>query len=77
LGEKHKLPLIGTSDNHILKYLDHTYTLVESDKNVPSIFKAIKNNKISFVSHDLSLWQMIAVYLEMGIRLLIKKITLT
>jgi predicted metal-dependent phosphoesterase TrpH len=74
-AEKYDLPVIATSDNHLLKYLDSTYSFVESEKNIASFFDAIRKKKIKIVSHDLKLRQMFFAYLEMGIRRLIKIMT--
>ncbi len=73
MAEKHKLPVLATSDNHLLSYLDQGYSLVESEKNVEAIFKAIKANKIKIVSHNLSLWQLISTYLIMEFRYRMKQ----
>ena len=54
-------PLIGTSDNHILKYLDRTYSLIEAEKNIPSIFKAIQEHKIQIVSKSLPWWKLFTI----------------
>lgn len=45
LAEKHGIPLIATADCHVLKNLDTAYTMIDSEKNIKSIFKAIKNKK--------------------------------
>ena len=46
LAKKHKLPLLATADCHILRNLDVAYTMVNSKKDIQSIFTAIKDNKI-------------------------------
>lgn len=46
IAKLHRKPLMGTSDNHVLKYFDNGYTLVESEKNWQSIRAAILENKI-------------------------------
>ncbi len=58
LAEKYAKPMLGTADNHILKYLNMTYSMVEADKNIASIFAAIKHGKISIVSRDLPWWKL-------------------
>ena len=76
-GEKYEIPLIGTSDNHNLKYLDKTYSIIESEsKDIPSIFKAIKQNKIETVSHNIPAIKLILIFLEMNARYYIKKMML-
>ena len=44
------MPLLGLSDAHSLKQLDYTYTLIDSDKDMPSIFEAIREKKTTIVS---------------------------
>ena len=73
VAEKHKLPMLATSDNHLLKYFDNGYSIIDAEKqDIPSVFKAIKENKIKIVSHNLTFWQLISSYSEMTIRMLIK-----
>ncbi len=54
LAKRWKKPLIATSDCHILKHLDLGYTLVNSKPNIPSIIKAIKQNKIKIIHQPIS-----------------------
>ena len=44
------MPLLGLSDAHSLKQLDYTYTLIDADRSIPSIFEAIRDNKTTIVS---------------------------
>jgi len=75
-AEKNNLPILGTSDNHLLRYFDNTYSIIESKKNIESIFNAIKAKKCMFISHGTTPWQMITSMTEVLIRLFIKKATL-
>jgi predicted metal-dependent phosphoesterase TrpH len=72
MAEKLDLPVVATSDNHMLKFLDSSYSLVDSKKDVDSLFKAIRGKKIKIVSHNLKLHEMFFSYLEMAIRRLIR-----
>lgn len=76
MAEKHGLPIIATSDNHLLRYFDNAYSLVEAGKNIPAIFKALREKKIDIVSHDLKWWELITVYGEMSLRQLVKMFAL-
>lgn len=76
IAEKYHLPLVGTSDNHILKYLDQTYSLVESEKNALAIFEAIKKNSIKIVSHALPWWKLFTIISSMEIKNLIRRASL-
>jgi len=71
-AEKFNLPVIATGDTHLLRYLDSSFSMLEAEKNTPSIFDAIRKKKIKIVSHDLKLREMVSAYLEMEIRRLIK-----
>ena len=44
------MPLLGLSDAHSLKQLDYTYTLIDSEKDMSSIFEAIKLNKTTIIT---------------------------
>lgn len=76
IAEKHHKPLIGTADNHILKYVNMTYSLVDAEKNVPSIFKAIKANNLQIVSLNLPWWKLFTIMPYMLITAYVKKFTL-
>lgn len=76
MAEKFNLPVVGTSDCHQLRNFDQTYSIIEAEKNIKSIFKAIKNNNISLVSHNSSLFRILSSYIVIVIKSLIKKMTL-
>jgi predicted metal-dependent phosphoesterase TrpH len=44
------MPLLGLSDAHSLKQLDYTYTLIDSDKDIVSIFEAIREKKATIIT---------------------------
>jgi predicted metal-dependent phosphoesterase TrpH len=64
-AEKYGLPVIGTSDCHNYRYFDYTYSFIDAEKNLKSVFHAIRNNKIHLISHDLKIWKMPLIYLKM------------
>jgi len=76
MAEKYNKPVLATADNHILKYVNHTYSLVRSEKTVESIFKAIRANEIEIVSHDLPWWKLGTIISYMLLMSWIKKVTL-
>ncbi len=76
MAEKHGKPVLGTADNHILKYVNHTYSLVRAEKTIESIFKAIKANEIEIVSHNLPWWKLGTIISYMLLMSWIKKVTL-
>ena len=49
------LPVIGTSDCHVLRQLNTTYTLIDAAKDTVAIFDAIKCGNIAVVSSPLTL----------------------
>lgn len=49
-AEKHKKTIIGTSDIHLIEYLDPTFTWIESEKNIPAVLEALRNNKTKIES---------------------------
>lgn len=55
IAKKYNKPLIGTSDTHKLYQFNHTYTLVDSKKDVNSIISAVKEGKIVLKTEPLSL----------------------
>lgn len=86
MAAQYKLPMLATADNHILKYLNHTYSLVEAEidhftrpedqKNIPAIFNAIKKNHVRIVSQNLYFWRLITSFLHVEFRFLVKKFLL-
>lgn len=49
-AKSRNMPLLGLSDAHSLKQLDYTYTLIDADKDMTSIFEAIRENKATIVT---------------------------
>ncbi len=54
LAKKYNKPLIGNSDVHRLQDLEKTYSLIDCDKNIESLFSAIKNNNVKIKSNPIS-----------------------
>jgi predicted metal-dependent phosphoesterase TrpH len=44
------MPLLGLSDAHSLKQLDYTYTLIDSEKEMSSIFEAIRQKRTTIIT---------------------------
>lgn len=59
------LPLVGTSDAHLLWQLGTTYSLVQAKKNVEAIISAVKQGKVSIMTRPLRSWQSLWVYLRL------------
>ena len=54
IAKKYGKPVVGTSDLHNMKYFGFNYTLIDSQKHIPFIIKAIKKNKIELKVKHLS-----------------------
>jgi predicted metal-dependent phosphoesterase TrpH len=59
LSHSYGLPLVGNSDAHFFSQLGSTYSLIYAEKNLESVFAAIRNNKVKIVTRPLK-------HLEMG-----------
>jgi predicted metal-dependent phosphoesterase TrpH len=64
-------PLVGSSDSHNIWQLGTTYSLVDSEKNIPSIISAVKDGRVRLSTVPLSLPTMmrVAVNFALGDRL--------
>jgi predicted metal-dependent phosphoesterase TrpH len=58
LAHTHRLPLVGTSDCHILWEFGTTFSMVKADRNIDSIIQAVKQGRIQVVTSALKSWQM-------------------
>ena len=65
LAKKHHVPTLGTSDNHVLKYFDKTYSLIDAEKNWKSIANAIKKGKIEIKTKPMKFTEIIHALLYM------------
>ena len=46
IAHKYNLPIIENSDAHSLSYFGDNYSTIDSEKDIISVFNAIKNNKV-------------------------------
>lgn len=53
LSQSLGFPLIGNSDAHFLSQFGITYSLIHAEKNLPSVFAAIRQNRVEVVSRPL------------------------
>jgi predicted metal-dependent phosphoesterase TrpH len=60
ISQSFGLPLIGTSDAHLLSQLGNTYSLIYAEKNLEAVFAAIRQNRVKVISRPLK-------HLEMGL----------
>lgn len=47
IARKHGLPMVGTSDTHMLPYVDSTFTWIEAERSVASVIEAIREGRVS------------------------------
>jgi len=71
VSEFYGFPLVGNSDAHFLSQLGTTYSLVYAEKNLESIFSAIRRNKVEVVTRPLKPLEMGSIargFLRMKLR---------
>jgi hypothetical protein len=56
--QSHGFPLIGNSDAHFLSQFGTTYSLIYAEKNLESIFTAIRANRVKVVTRPLTPFEM-------------------
>jgi len=73
-AEKHKKPLVGTSDNHVLKYLNLTYSYIFApEKSTKSIIQAVKNGHLKISSKPMGFINLLLMTFRLTGLELIKK----
>jgi predicted metal-dependent phosphoesterase TrpH len=71
-----RFPLIGNSDAHFLSQLGTTYSLIHAERNLESIFAAIRANQVEVVTRPLKTLEMGLIanrFLRMKLRAKISK----
>jgi predicted metal-dependent phosphoesterase TrpH len=58
---KHRLPVVGNSDAHMLEQFGLAYSLVEAEKETDAIIQAIKACKVKVVSKPLPLMRLVGI----------------
>jgi predicted metal-dependent phosphoesterase TrpH len=61
LSQTSGLPLVGTSDAHFLDQLGTTYSLIQAEKDMESIFSAIRRGKVKVVTRPLTLFRVAGI----------------
>ena len=67
LAKETGLPLLGTSDSHLVRQFGTTWSLIEAEPTVTSVLAAIRKGQVQVVSQPLTLRQMTAVVIELMI----------
>lgn len=55
------IPMIGSSDTHMIRQFNTTWTLVEGAKDPLSVVRAVRSGRVEVVSHPLSLLELARV----------------
>lgn len=64
VARKHGVPVVGNSDAHAFSAINHTYSLIDSKKDLESVFKAIRSGKITIKTKPVPLKYFISRGLE-------------
>jgi predicted metal-dependent phosphoesterase TrpH len=59
------LPLIGSSDTHLLSQFGTNYSLIESEKEVNAVIQAIKEKKVEVVTRPLDFLHTVKVWTDL------------
>ncbi|MBI2464501.1 PHP domain-containing protein [Candidatus Peregrinibacteria bacterium] len=65
IAKKYNKPLIGTSDIHVLKYMNPTYTIIQSKKDTHSVLSALRKNAFEIKSKPFKAYQLIQIFATM------------
>lgn len=61
---RHKgLPLVGNSDLHFLFQVGRTYSLIDSEKDLPSVLRAIRESRVEVVSRGGGMFYLLSWFL--------------
>ena len=65
LAKETGLPLLGTSDSHLVRQFGTTWALIEAEPTVTSVLTAVRKGQVQVASQPLTLRQMAAVVREL------------
>jgi predicted metal-dependent phosphoesterase TrpH len=65
LAREAGLPLLGTSDSHVIRQFGTTYSVIEGSPTLPSVFAAIRKGQVRVESRPLALTECARIFLEM------------
>jgi predicted metal-dependent phosphoesterase TrpH len=63
-ASKHRLPIVGTSDAHLLDQFGLAYSLIEAEKDLEAIIQAVKAGRVKQVSQPLPLRRLLGVFMR-------------
>jgi hypothetical protein len=62
MARKHHKPIVANSDSHNLWMLGRHYTLVDAEPTMPSIFRAIREGRVEWLSPPVSIWACLRMF---------------
>lgn len=65
LANETGLPLLGTSDSHLVRQFGTTWSLIEAEPTVTSVLAAIRKGQVQEVSQPLTLRKMVPIAIEL------------
>lgn len=65
-AKRNRIPLIGNSDAHRLEFINHTYSMIDAEPKIDSVFSAIRRNKVKVVTRPLPLAKFARIALKSG-----------
>jgi len=65
LAKEAGLPLLGTSDSHVIRQFGTTYSLIEGSPTVESVLGAIRKGQVRVESRPLTLRECAGIFREM------------
>jgi len=72
LSRKHNKPLVGNSDVHKLDILGNDCTFIDAEKNMGSVFQAIKEGRVKLKTAPLSFFKFSRIFIWAGVGLIRK-----
>ena len=63
IARKYHKPIIANSDSHNLWMFGRHYTMVEAEPTMPSIFRAIRENRVEWHSPHISVWDCLRMFI--------------
>ena len=75
MAAKFNLPIVGTSDSHLLCQLDTTYShIYAAEKDTDAVIEAVKKGAVDVVTSPLSLMQMGMIFNKLCLNYSAKKL---
>lgn len=66
ISKKYNIPVVANSDCHRLSNMNRNYSLIDAEKNIDSVFDAIRKNRIKLHTEPLSFKEFSKIALKIG-----------